>query len=75
MDGAPNRLIRRYVTAPLLTAGEAPKTRTISGASGQPSASTITPIAAASQIPSMPSLIASRRRPAPSWRATAAVVP
>ena len=75
MNGAPNRLIRRYVTAPALTSGEAPNTRTICGASGQASMSTPRPIPAASQSPSMPCRIASGRRPAPSWRATAAVVP
>jgi len=47
----------------------------IGRASGRPIASTTIPIAAASQSPSMPCLMAARRLPAPSWRATAAVVP
>jgi len=47
----------------------------IGPASGSPIASTAMPIAPASQMPSMPCRIAACRLPAPSWRATAAVVP
>jgi hypothetical protein len=47
----------------------------IAGASGQPAASTTTPIAPASHSPSMPCRMAAARLPAPSCLATAAVVP
>ena len=75
MAGAPSKLIRRYVIAPAVTAGDAPNACTMRGASGIPAASTAAPIPAASHSPSIPSWMAARRFPAPSCRATAAVVP
>ena len=57
------------------TCGEPPNACTICPASGQQMASTATPMSVASHSPSMPWRIAACRFPAPSCRATAAVVP
>lgn len=65
----------RYVTACGATAADAPNASTTTGASGQPTAMTTAPMNAASQTPSTPWRIASRRFPAPICRATDAVVP
>ncbi|MGY3681371.1 hypothetical protein ACVWXU_004994 [Streptomyces sp. TE33382] len=53
---------------------DAPKTSTSQGAEGRASATTTAPSSSASQMPSMPWRIADGRSPAPTRRATAAVV-
>jgi hypothetical protein len=74
IEGVPSRLTRRYVTASVASWSVAPNKCTINGARGQHVALTTTPMAAASHRPSMPWRIACLMSPAPSRRATAAVV-
>ena len=73
--GMPSAEIRRYVTAWSIASGEAPKTWATGPAKAATSAVVTAPRAIASQVPSMPAEIAPAREPAPSWRATTAVVP
>ena len=54
---------------------EAPNTRATGAANRATSAAVAVPRPIASQVPSMPAAIAPAREPAPSWRATTAVVP
>ena len=66
--------MRKYVTAPSTTWGSAPKSRPSAGANGSTTSATATPSRAPSQVAVTPSSAASRWRPAPRSRATAAVV-
>ena len=75
MAGMPSAEIRRYVTAWASAASEAPKTRQTGSARTATTTAVTVPRAMASQVPSMPAAIAPAREPAPSWRATTAVVP
>ena len=75
MAGMPSAEIRRYVTAWSIASGEAPKTCATGPAKVATSRVVTAPSAIASQVPSMPAEIAPAREPAPSWRATTAVVP
>ena len=73
--GMPIAEIRRYVTAWSSAASEAPKARHTGSAASATTAAVTAPRPIASQVPSMPAEIAPVREPAPSWRATTAVVP
>ena len=67
--------MRRYVVAGSATVGSAPSRRTSGPVAATPTRVTSTPMTTASQTPSMPWAKAARRSPAPSSRATLAVVP
>jgi hypothetical protein len=75
MAGSPGSDQRRYVTAWSDTSPEAPKAATSGTASTAPARAVPTPSRAASHTPSIPCDTAARRSPAPTRRATAAVVP
>ena len=71
----PRKAIRRYVVAGSATSGPAPSRRTSGPVVTTPTRVMTTPRPMASQTPSMPWARAARRSPAPSRRATLAVVP
>ncbi len=71
----PRKAIRRYVVAGSATSGPAPSRRTSGPVVTTPTRVMRTPRPMASQTPSMPWARAARRSPAPSRRATLAVVP
>ena len=71
----PRKAIRRYVVAWPATSPPAPNAPTSQGVAAMPTTVVIAPMRTASQTPSMPWLIAPRRSPAPTCRATDAVVP
>ena len=71
----PRKAIRRYVVAGSATAGPTPSSRTRGPVAATPTRVSTAPISTASQTPSMPWARAPRRSPAPSSRATLAVVP
>ena len=73
----PRKAMRRYVVAGSATAGAGPEQAARAGQwSATPATRvTSTPMMTASQTPSMPWARAARRSPAPSSRATLAVVP
>ncbi len=72
---APSSAIRRYAAARSATSRPGPKRPTSQGVVGTATTVTSTPIRTASHSPSTPCASASRVRPAPTWRATDAVVP
>ncbi len=74
MAGMPSAEILRYVIAWGAAVPEAPKRSTKPGAVGRTTAITAAPRSSASQMPSMPCRMAAGRSPAPTRRATAAVV-
>ncbi len=71
----PRKAIRRYVAAGPVTLSAAPKACTSASVSRMPATVVTAPMPTASQSPSMPWARAPRRSPAPSRRATPAVVP
>ena len=71
----PRNAIRRYVVAWSATSPPAPKAPTSQGVAVIPATVVTAPMSTASQTPSMPWLRAPRRSPAPTCRATDAVVP
>lgn len=73
--GAPNALIRRYVTAAIRTSGSGAKRPTAVGAPNTPATTSAAPIAAANHIPCTAVWAAASCRSPPTNRATAAVVP
>jgi hypothetical protein len=75
ITGAPSNPIRRYDNAYACVRADAPITSTIHGANASPTIVNDAPSATASQTPATPCSAAERSSPAPTRRATAAVVP